>query len=417
MKATDLDALRMHWTEEGRRIDKALTLDTDAVRSALSGRVTVAFRRHARWLLITLVFDMAAVVALSAFVVGHVGQWVWFALGLPLLPLPVAVLTVDLRQWLTLRRLQMDGPVLQVRATLDALRRRRVRLAKWVFLCSILLWWPLVFVAFKGVLGVDLLPWIHPSVWWVNTGLGLAFIVLGESIARWLARRFGHTPEFRDFLEELGGRSWQESVERFEAFERFEHAGIAEGELDAVLDLEVPVELAPAVGSLRRRLLAGIVACAALIVSLGLFQASHGGEAALIVSGALLNLAVVAHMVAQVIHRSALGRKPAGARALSDRLLAMAAMRQRIAAMTLVLAPILAWPLAMLLGHAGFGSDLTAVVHWPAQLVVVAALLGCSAALSRRYRRHPEGFAPRLVELLCMGTLSRTREILTQLIE
>lgn len=414
MNTLDLDALRGRWAEQGRQIDASLALDVAAARKVLTRRTESAFRRHGGWLLAGLAMSVVALALLAAFVATHWGQWPWVLLGLSLAPLLASEAIVDAQEWRAIRQLDFDAPVTTLDRQLDVLQARRLRQVKAILSCSVLLWMPLVLVAFKGLFGADLLRVLHPSVLWINLAIGLAFIPLSLGVATWIARRFGGAPGLRRFGEDAAGDSWATARGELEARGDFERLAEEDAE-SALRSREFPAALRPAWTQLRRRILLGVLACAAGLVAIGLFNAAHGGQAQFIVPGVLLNLALVAQMAAGIELRLSLAMKAGNVRAMRERFAGSLVLRRRFATAGVVALPLVLPMLLQVLARVLSGVDVAALLgSWG-----VAAMLGLGAAgtvvLLRRARRLGEAFAPRWVEAMSLGTLARGRGLLEQL--
>jgi hypothetical protein len=301
---------------------------------------------------------------------------------------------------------------MQVRTLLHTLRWRRLRLAKGYLLLSVLLWWPVVLLMFKGLLGADLLRHLPPIVLLSNLVVGLAFIPVAQLVAWALARRYGHRPGWQRFLDDTAGRSWRTTSDEVAAREVFE-AAVADGSLSSALASgPLPAAVAEALATLRRRLLVGILGCVGLIVVLGLFNASHGGMVQLIVPGVLLLWTAVVHMVVQILNREALTRVTDVA-SLRERLLAAIELRLRVARWTLALAPVLALLLAMVLLP-------LLDIDWlqlPTVALAIAGVAALSASLSLAWGvwRTRDVFPMRLVERACLGFVGHARRLLASL--
>lgn len=367
MNAPDLEALRGRWASAHRRIDAHLRLDPEALRRALSQRRAGAFRRHGRGLIAGMGVMGGVLAALVAFVVSHRADALYLLCALPLLALFGAEWIVDLRQWLALRRLDFAAPVTSVRAQLDTLRARRLRMLRWIFLSCVLLWWPAVAVFFKGLFGVDLVRGLAPSFWWVSLAVGVLFMPLAGGIGWWIARRFGARPGFQQFLDEVAGRSWERAQRALDAQHAFEQA-LDDGAGDVMARLArgsmAPPHARPALRALRWRLGLGIGLSALAMLVLGVFNAQQGGQWRFLVPGVLLNLLLLAQLVPNILHLNFLarldyGQAPQRLRALFDD---MAALRERVARFSLAVAPLAALLLIQVLGKATFGVDASAAV-------------------------------------------------------
>lgn len=414
MSALDLEQMRTRWAEQSRRIDDSLVLDVEAVRTRLRRRVTTTLAWHRRRRVVGMVVACSCLVALSAFITTHIGQWQWVKIAALLVPLLLAEIVIDLREWLALRRLDLDAPVMRVREGLNRLRWRRLRLAKGYMLFSVLLWWPLILVLFKGLLGVDLLRGLPPGVLLVNLAAGLAFLPVALVVAGCLRRCFGQTPGWQSFLDDSAGRSWRRASDAFAEQDAFETA-FADGNFqDAVGFAPLADEVRTDLRALRARLLVGIFGCAGLILLFGLFNVGHGGQVRFIASGTLLLWFSVAHMVVQIIHRHALSRLDGGAAGLRERLLAMMTVRRRLALATVLMVPMLVMPLGIVIAKL-FGTDLIQVIPVVAQMIIAILALATSALLWRRIRPDPDAFAPGLIDVICFGFMGRARKLLWNL--
>jgi hypothetical protein len=410
MTALDLDALKQRWQQQSARVDAKLALDVSAVRATLAARTTSTFQRYARRLSLALAVDAAALLALAAFLLRHGADPVYLLVGLAFAAIALAETLTDAFEWRSVRALDGSAPLAEVQRTMDALRSRRLRMTRWILLLSVLLWWPFLALVFKGLFGFDLLRRLHWSVAAVNLVAGLAIIPIGSMAARWFARRHAHSPNFQRFLDGLAGQGFDAARRSLETLQRFDSG------VDSVPE-PWPASTQPALGRLRLRLLAGIVGYALLLVATGLFNATHGGQAAFIVPGVLLNFLWVALMVAGIEHRVQLNRLVAS----HDRASAAAALagivawRSRVAGIVLVLAPLFALALAQVLGKLIAGVSLVALLGsaLSASLAAVAGL--ACAGLLRRARRERGGFAPPWVDLLCVGSIGATRALIERL--
>ena len=301
----ELDSLRERWQDSGRRAEAALVFDAGAVRAALAKRTQRAFRWHSAWLVAGIGMGALVAALLAVFALRNLGDWRYALMSGGLLALVVAELVVDLRQLLTLRALSPDAPLLQVRGTLDALRARRVAMAKWIALTALLLWWPALLVLFKALTGVDGLRFVPASVLWTNLAIGVVAIPLGLALSAWLSRRYGGSAGYRRFQIEAAGDSWKRAEDAFAAREAFEQA-LADGTLAPdPAPVPLPAALAAPLRALRLRLNAGIALYSALMVATGIFNAMHGGQLWPIVGGVLVNLLWVSQLVGSILHRRA----------------------------------------------------------------------------------------------------------------
>lgn len=371
MNPLDFDTLRDRWAEQGRALDQRLHLDLAAVRAQLDRRTASAFRRHRGWLLVGLAIAIPLSLGLLVFIASHWGQWAWLLMAGALLALALGEVMVGLREWLALRRLDLGAPSVELQQRLDRLQLRRQRQTRLLLSCSVLLWLPLLAVLLKGLFGGDLLRGMHASVWWVNLGLGVAFIPLSLGAAAWWRRRFetdARTASAGD------GDSWARARVELDARLAFESDAERDPE-SALQSHTVPEDLHADIAALRRRLLIGVLACAAGLIAIGLFNAAHGGLPQFIVPGVLINLWLVSQMAPSIQLRLALNPLPGGLPAFHARLASALRLRRRFAIGGVIALPLMVLMLVQVLVQIALAVDLAAALGAPAS----GAWLGLTA--------------------------------------
>lgn len=408
MNSLDLDDLRQRWSAAQQRIHSTLHFDAEAVMGVLVQRRTSAFRRHARRLLLGLAGTGAVVLGLFAFALQHLHDALYLLCALPLLALFSAEWIMDLGQWQALRRIDFAAPVAAIDAGLDRLRARRLRVARWFMLTSVLLWWPAVAVFFKGVFGADLVRGLPDSFWWINLCLGVLFMPVSSLVVEWIAHRFGARPGFQRFLDELAGSSWARARRALDAQHGFGQA-VESGSTDATLRQLAQGSLAPAAANgvlhqLRWRNGLGIAFSSLAMLLLAAFSASHGGQWWFIVPSIGLNLFCVPQLVMAIMQLKRLrtqdyGLPPAQLRADFD---SLARTRACVARISLAAAPLVLLLLAQVLGRVGFGINVLAWLGWPftACFIVLALVSGSVLMRSRK-----------AVDWAGLGTVTRLREL------
>lgn len=388
----DLDQLRQRWQAAHQAALPQLHLDVQALRTRLQQRSERAFAWHRRWLGAGLLGQLALCALLGVFLVNHGHDAVYRLLVLPLLALAGAQALVSVRQWQVLRRLDLCAPVLEVRATLDRLRGRQLQMTRWILLSSVLLWLPLVLVVFKGLFGVDLLDHLHPSVVYVNLGLGVGVLLGGDVLLRVLARRWQGQAWWRRWLVEMAGISWQQAEQSYDAQIALDRE-LADGDPTQVLARHqqrdtLPQQLRAPLRRLRRRLLVATLCWATLLILIGMYNASVGGVVSLIVPGVLLNGWVVVQMVAAIVHRQRLGHLDYSDPALSAHMAALGATQLRIAAVGVALLPLTLLLLIQVLGYILAGHNLVLSQPVPLQCALLVIAAGASLWLLRRTQQH-----------------------------
>jgi hypothetical protein len=416
MSAPDLDVLRARWGAINRTVDSHLRTDAEALRRVLVGRRAHAFRRQA-WALLAALCGVAPVVlALLVFVIAYRHDLLYVGSALPILGLATAELVVVWKLWRGFAHIDLGQPIATVQQQLDRLRALRLTVTRWIVLASVLLWWPAIAILLRGLFGADLLRGLAASVWWINTAVGLAFIVIAQGIIVAIRRRYGDRPGFQHLLDDLAGGGYARARRALRAAGSLEQA-LDDGDADALRARVAahrgpPPALVAGLRALRWRLGFAIGASVLAMIGVGAFNATHGGQWQLLGPGILLNLVAVSFLVPNVLHLNLLGTLDYAAepsRIRSD-LNDIAQLRERIASVQLVAAPALLLALVQVLGALLAGAD-------PATRVGAAGVAGASAcaivailALWRAARRGSATIGG-LVDALTFGSASATRRM------
>lgn len=383
MNPLDFENLRSRWAEQGRELDQRLQLDLAAVRARLDRRTASAFRRHRGWLIAGLALAVPAVLGLLAFITVHWGEWLWVLLAATLLPLAISEGIVGLMEWRSLRALDLSLPAIELQQRLDRLQARRQRQTRLLLSCSVLLWLPLLAVLLKGLFGGDLLRGLHASVWWVNLGLGVAFIPLSLGAAAWWRRHSGTHARAASVGD---GDSWTRARTELDARLAFESDAERDPE-HALQSHTFPEDLRAGIAALRRRLLIGILACAAGLIAIGLFNAAHGGLSQFIVPGVLINLWLVSQMAPSIQLRLALNPLPGGLPAFHARLESALRLRRRFAVGGVIALPLMVLMLVQVVAKAALGMDVFVVLGTIPSVTVLALAAACAVLLFALARR------------------------------
>lgn len=422
MSALNLDALRGRWKESQQQIDAQLQLDAQSLRELLARRTRGAYARHRFWLTLGTIGTGLVLLALIGFLWNHRADAIYRFLAAPLALLMLGEFIVDVRQWLSLLRLDLGLPVAQVQATLESLRGRRLRMTRWILLLSVMLWLPLILVLVKGLLGFDLLDVLHPSVLWVNLLLGLVFVPTTLLLGRAIAHRYRDRPGFQRFLDQSVGYSWSQAQQEWQAQRRFERDMDIHGAASVMAKRAAhPALLAQISGplnSLKRRLSSAIAVYATLVLGTGLFNALHGGQPQLLIPALLLHALWLTHIVLAIAQRQLLARWHAQAESI-DTLQAIVESivqwRAFFARWTLIATPLLALALVQVLYKLVTGISLIGLLP-PIVLAMalVLASLGCGL-LWRRLSGKLGAFASAAINLISIGSLSAGRNLTRRL--
>lgn len=384
MNSLDLDKLKSQWTQESRKLDDSLTFDIAAAREALTRKTATAFRRHSFWQLTGFILSVAGLVALLVFMASNRDEKLYVLMAVPLAMLALGEAITDFREWRIVATLDFSLPTATLTNLLDRVRDRRLRMTKWIILTSILLWWPLILVMMKGLFDIDLLPWIHPSVLIINTLIGLAFIPILFGIMRFISNHHATSPGLQRFLEDVAGKSWSRARRQMDARQRFEHDIATRGNAGALGRFEKKNLLSPSANSrllaLKNRILVSILFYGTLVLSIGIFNAAHGGQWQFIVPGIMLNLFWVSQMVSGITYRISLSRLDLSLpreqlRGDLERLLDMRLVLARVA---LAASPLAGLAMLQVLAQVTFGIDLLGMIapYWLLGLIMLLVTSG-----------------------------------------
>ena len=418
MSKLDLEKMQGAWRQHSQRLDASLSLDIAGVRTRLKLGTQSAFKRHLRWLAAETVFGAATLIALLVFIASQRNDLVYLAAALPLLAMVLCALAIDIRHWQILSALNLSAPIVQVRAVVDAVRRRRLLVVKWIVLCACLLWLPLIAVLLKAVFSVDLLRGLHISVVAVNVLLGVLLIPIGLVVFGWFAKRFANAPAFQRLAEDASGSSFSAARASFESEANFESDlvnGLAQAEWQLQQN-QWPDYATVQLQSFRKSLLFGILFYALLMFCMASFNFVHGGNVHALLPGIFLHLTFVLQMVAGIVHRQLLKNLAAGgAQALAAQMQSlqqMAHWRGNVARISIVLSPLLVLALLQVFGYAIFALDLYASVGAGVAITSLTAAVAFAIVLSARWHAIGNRFAQRLCNAIAFGSLKRTQGLL-----
>ena len=218
---TDLDELRALWAAQDRKLDASLRLNRRLLAESSLARARSALGRLKRLVVIELVGNAIALVALGAFASAY--PELRFALPAIALALGALVLVhADIRQLLA-ARIDPGEPVALTQRRLEDLRRLRVTTVRWTLLLAPLAWPPLAIVALKVLFDVD--AWDTPGAAWLAANLALGLAV--PALAWWLSVRHGArwrgSPWVARLANTLSGRSLAEAMRALTTITEFEN--------------------------------------------------------------------------------------------------------------------------------------------------------------------------------------------------
>lgn len=217
---TDLEEWKALWAEQDRKLDQSLRLNRRLLEESALGRARTALGSLRRFVVVELVSNVVAVVALVAFAAANpqprfAAPAVLLALG------ALALVRGDVLQ-LRASRIDPSEPIAAAQRRLEGLRRLRVTHVRWTLLLSPLAWPPLAIVALKVLLGAD--AWVSPGVAWLaaNLAFGIAVPVIAWIVSVRYGSRLRGSPWAARMANAISGRSLVEALHALEAIRELE---------------------------------------------------------------------------------------------------------------------------------------------------------------------------------------------------
>ena len=379
----DLERLRGVWSTLDVPLEARLRLDAAALREQLSARAASAFSRHAWRQSAALLLNAGVLALLVIFMVRHAEVLHLLAFGAVCAAVVLVQVGVDAWEIVVLRRLDFTAPVGRVQHQIGAVRRRRVQLVKWILLLSPVLGLPAACVLLQAGLGIDFFAlYAWRFFFWYELA-GLACIPLLLLLSNAVARRFRDTPRFERFLDELVGSAWAAAQRQLGELRNFAADTDAQAASRTFALRARHAAVASAVATpytaLVRVLSWRLAYFGTALAGLTLLNLSAGGEARFLVPSLSLHFALLAHLIATIAQRAALPHLPLADPAAAQRVLErLARMQARLMRGTLLVAPLLVLPLAIVLTSA-LGGDLYSVFGTRS---LVAGELAAAAAVA-----------------------------------
>lgn len=227
----NLDDLKARLAEQNAKLDHVLRLNATAVREVQLKKTRSSLRWLVMGVVVELVLTIVAVVWLGAFIAGHLRE-PRFLLPAVLIDIcAIALIGACIRQLMVFASLNYSLPVVAVQKELGKLRILRIRTKKWTMVLSFVLWFPVLIVLLKGLLGVDL--WLILGAIGARDGNFLAWtvgnVVFGLVVALgmiWLwnryANRLNPPKAIRSLMDDFAGQSLTKALSSLDSIVRFE---------------------------------------------------------------------------------------------------------------------------------------------------------------------------------------------------
>jgi hypothetical protein len=211
-KTMELQDLKDRWNEYDRKLDANLRLNTRVLREFGLNRVGSSLRRLTRVIVFELLMGLLAAVLLGSFIADHLGEMRFLVPALVLDVFVIYFIGWSIRQWVALGSVDYGESIVTIQRKLELLKIDRIRMTKWVFLLSPLLWTPLLIVSVEGLIGLDAYA-TFDTAWLVsNFVFGLAVIPLMLWLSKRYADRLRGSSLARRVVDALADRSLNEAT-------------------------------------------------------------------------------------------------------------------------------------------------------------------------------------------------------------
>jgi hypothetical protein len=200
-----LEELQQQWQRLDEKLERTVKMNGELLRLAVMQPARRRLNRLAFWPALDTAFCVGVLLFAGSFLGKH---WnTWSLVG------PASVMMIAAIDW--------GGTVADIQSSLSRLRMAKIRQFKWIILLS-----PLV--GFCGlILGLqwllDRLPEPHfildkLNLWWAagNYAFGVLFILFGQAVVGFLAKRFRGRVWWQRALSDITGSSMKKTKEELE---------------------------------------------------------------------------------------------------------------------------------------------------------------------------------------------------------
>lgn len=221
----DIDAMKALWQESNRRLEAGMRLNTLLFAQSNLHRVDSSLKEFKRGVTLELAINLAGVFALGWFAAHCVREPRFLIPAILLDVYAIALVAAGARRLVELGKVDYDEPVVATAERLQRLRLSRVRATMWTLLFGPLMWVPLLVVAARGFLGVDIYATASPAWLAASVLLGLAVIPAGILGARRFGPRLARYSVMRSLADEVAGRSLARALDDLAAIRLFAEEG------------------------------------------------------------------------------------------------------------------------------------------------------------------------------------------------
>jgi hypothetical protein len=217
----NLDEMKQTWAEQTRKLDRALSLNLQVLKSVHLDKTVSALGRYKAGRVFELVVG-----AISA---GFLGAYVFHRMTVPTLAIPALILDVfaivgvagTVRQLILLQRINFADPVATIQRKVEEVKLDMLRPVRLMVL-SLPFYMAYLALGFDLLFGVDILAQGAPALLWANFALGAVFFAPAVWLFRNLSFRNAGHPLVRIFIEGAGGKQLVAAIDFLGRVEEFE---------------------------------------------------------------------------------------------------------------------------------------------------------------------------------------------------
>ncbi len=218
----ELESMRSQWTALNDKVEVLLHMNQMAMKAATLRQADTALHRFRRGIMAELIVNGIGALLLVPFIGAHLTEPLFLAPAVLLFVFMLLHVAFGAHQWITLSRLDFGGPVVQLQRALAKLRVRRIRVTKWTFWVAPLLWVPLLIVALKGMLRIDVYATFSTAWLIANLIFGVLVIVVLYFVSRHYADRMDRCPRLQRVMDDIAGHDLNAATELLNEVAQFE---------------------------------------------------------------------------------------------------------------------------------------------------------------------------------------------------
>jgi hypothetical protein len=218
----ELDELKQTWTEHARKLDRILSLNLQALKTAQLDKTKSALGRFKAFRLFEIVIGILILIPLGSYIADRMSVP---TLAIPALIFAASVLlpvVANIRQLILLGRISYADPVTTIQRKLEEIKLHFLRSFRLPVL-MLPLYMAYVVVGLNLIFGMDVLAQSNAAYLWANLAFSLILVVPAVWILRNLSFRNVDNPVIRALVHGNGGKQMVAALEFLKALQEFEN--------------------------------------------------------------------------------------------------------------------------------------------------------------------------------------------------